>query len=230
LKQATKYNTTQQLLEKYGNAPKKEDRGGKQQVSPPRKVNGGRIQLPIPPTANIQRAQHPSPNPNSPPLGPPQPLSINQSPPLRSPPLDPRPGEEFAPNAFDGPQFAPSSEVAAEPHWYDRILDALLGEDESQAKNRLALICKQCRIVNGLAPPGIKTPEQLGKWRCSGCSAWNGEEYEAVKLIEETSRSEPVLTPELTSEDDKTTALDVPSKKSLKARKRSSSAEHEEED
>ena len=61
-------------------------------------------------------------------------------------------------------------------HWYDRILDALLGEDETQPKNRLALICNECRLVNGQAPPGIRTLEDIGRWRCGGCGAWNGKE------------------------------------------------------
>jgi hypothetical protein len=61
-------------------------------------------------------------------------------------------------------------------HWYDRILDALLGEDETQPKNRLALICSECRLVNGQAPPGAKNLEDVGRWRCSGCHAWNGKE------------------------------------------------------
>lgn len=61
-------------------------------------------------------------------------------------------------------------------HWYDRILDALLGEDETQPKNRLVLICSECRLVNGQAPPGVRTIEDIGKWRCGGCRAWNGKE------------------------------------------------------
>jgi endoplasmic reticulum junction formation protein lunapark len=55
-------------------------------------------------------------------------------------------------------------------------MDALLGEDETQAKNRLALICSNCRLVNGQAPPGTKSLEDLGRWRCQSCQAWNGKE------------------------------------------------------
>lgn len=85
----------------------------------------------------------------------------------------------FAPNAFSStpPQYVEQS------HWYDRLLDVLLGEDETQPKNRLALICSTCRIVNGQAPPGIKTLEELGRWRCGNCGAWNGEESEAKKVL-----------------------------------------------
>jgi len=30
--------------------------------------------------------------------------------------------------------------------------------------------------VNGQAPPGARTLEDVGRWRCGGCSAWNGKE------------------------------------------------------
>jgi hypothetical protein len=55
-------------------------------------------------------------------------------------------------------------------------MDALLGEDETQPKNRLALICHECRLVNGQAPPGTRSLDDVGRWRCSGCGAWNGKE------------------------------------------------------
>lgn len=45
------------------------------------------------------------------------------------------------------------------------------------------MICTQCRLVNGQAPPGIKTPEELGRWRCGSCGAWNGVESEATKIL-----------------------------------------------
>lgn len=62
-------------------------------------------------------------------------------------------------------------------------MDALVGEDETLPKNRMALICRQCRLVNGQASPGIKRSEDVGKWRCGGCGAMNGEESEAKKII-----------------------------------------------
>ena len=62
-------------------------------------------------------------------------------------------------------------------------MDALLGEDEMSPKNRIALICSRCRLVNGQAPPGAKRLEDVGKWRCGGCGTMNGEESEAKKLV-----------------------------------------------
>jgi len=70
-------------------------------------------------------------------------------------------------------------------HWYDRVLDLLLGEDETAPKNRIILICQNCRLVNGQAPPGTKSLAELGKWKCFGCGELNGEEDEAVKAVQE---------------------------------------------
>lgn len=115
-------------------------------------------------------------------------MDTNPTTPSRASPPQPQPllripapspdSPSFAPNAFDAP-----AQYASSPNWYDRLFDVLLGEDESAPKNRIALLCQQCRLVNGLAPPGVKTLEQLGKWRCQSCGAWNGEENEAKRLV-----------------------------------------------
>jgi len=90
-------------------------------------------------------------------------------------------GAEFAPNAFpSAPQYSQPGEGS---RWYDRLVDALVGEDETLPKYRMALICHQCRLVNGQAPPGVKRVEDVGKWRCGGCGVMNGEESEAKKII-----------------------------------------------
>ncbi|KAF1942759.1 hypothetical protein EJ02DRAFT_402002 [Clathrospora elynae] len=187
LKEATKYNSTQQLLEKYGASPKqKEQPGGSpgikksQGSQKPMQPPGPRTGMAPPPTANIQRPkaqQQPStpqraPSNMSSPQGPSPPQQL---------PLPDVPGAEFAPNAFGAAEItkqfsATPATTFTESHWYDRILDSLLGEDETQAKNRFALICAECRLVNGQAPPGARTLEDVGRWRCGGCSAWNGKE------------------------------------------------------
>ncbi|KAH7401709.1 hypothetical protein BKA66DRAFT_451281 [Pyrenochaeta sp. MPI-SDFR-AT-0127] len=187
LKEATKYNSTQQLLEKYGASPKPKESGtspGRKKPQGPQKPQqppGPRTGIAPPPTANIQRSPTQQQQPSTP-QRPPSNVSSPQgpSPPHQLPPPD-APGAEFAPNAF-GPadltkQYsAASATTFTQTHWYDRILDALLGEDETQPKNRLALICSSCRLVNGQAPPGARTLEDVGRWRCGGCSAWNGKE------------------------------------------------------
>jgi hypothetical protein len=73
----------------------------------------------------------------------------------------------------------------AESHWYDRILDTLLGEDETAAKNRIVLMCSNCRLVNGQAPPGTKSLSELGMWKCMACGASNGELDEGKRLVQE---------------------------------------------
>ncbi|KAJ5885470.1 hypothetical protein N7495_009980 [Penicillium taxi] len=193
LKVATKYNSTQQLLEKYGGespskTPSPKPLEKRKLVMPQQPV--GRTGLSPPPTANIRRAPSqqfyglentPSRSPAyQTPIEPQQqqqPHSLSPhapSPPISQPQTD-EPG--FAPNAF------PTSAPQEQPNWYDRLLDVLLGEDETQPRNRMAMICHSCRLVNGQAPPGINTLQELGRWRCGGCQAWNGVESETTKLL-----------------------------------------------
>ena len=91
----------------------------------------------------------------------------------------------FVPNAFTMPPPIAQQAYNEGPHWYDRILDVLLGDDEAAAKNRLALICQNCRLVNGQAPPGAKSLEDVGRWRCSSCSVMNGVESESTKVMQQ---------------------------------------------
>lgn len=69
----------------------------------------------------------------------------------------------------------------------------MLGEDETAAKNRLALICTNCRLVNGQAPPGVRTLEEVGRWRCSDCGSWNGTDARkaAREMVESARREAP---------------------------------------
>jgi hypothetical protein len=196
LKESTKYNSTQQLLEKYGASPKqKEPPGhgksqGPQKPAPPPASRTGMVP---PPTANVQRPQPQQQQQPSTPQRAPSNVSSpgGQSRPQLLPPAE-VPGADFAPNAFGTDltkQYsATSPAVSVQTHWYDRILDALLGEDETQAKNRFALICSECRLVNGQAPPGAHSLQDVGRWRCGGCSAWNGTEKpredDVVRLVQ----------------------------------------------
>ncbi|CRG88636.1 Protein lunapark [Talaromyces islandicus] len=202
LKVATKYNSTQQLLEKYAGEPKKPKQPRNNSGASKRKDTGpkggppppmiGRTGLPPPPTANIKRPQNeqsyatpttPSPNAGASPQPPNYPHGQSLSPP---PHID-EPG--FAPNAFPThPQYNDG------PRWYDRFMDVLLGEDETLPKNRFALICQNCRLVNGQAPPGVKNLEELGRWRCGNCGAWNGQESEAKKVLESIKSQPPPTT------------------------------------
>ena len=201
LKKATKFDSTQELLQKYGGAPpgktpsKPSQQGPKKdpQLQRQPQQQPQRTGLPPPPTANIP-GRHLPPNPPRPdearrPITP-----VHGNSPLAAPILaqsaaqivPDSPG--FAPNAF--PQVPPPSTAYEHaPHWYDRILDVMLGEDETAAKSRLVLLCSNCRLVNGQAPPGIKTLEDLGRWRCAGCGSWNGTESEGAKVVKEITQS-----------------------------------------
>ena len=91
--------------------------------------------------------------------------------------------------------------MTPETHWYDRIFDVLLGEDETAAKNRFALICEKCRLVNGQAPPGTKSLAEVGMWRCMSCGASNGEVDEGKRIIEEVLGASKGVEEEASGED-----------------------------
>ena len=194
LKDATRYDSTMELIEKYGGVegrpriqePEEEDQEQERPGSrhqPPRQpsrpsTSNGRTNIAPPPTANIQRR-------------PVTPVSPGQG-------ISLEPTAEFAPNA-DGPDtLSPLLQPQRIPthhqrqpslqqhHWYDRIFDVLLGEDETAPKNRIVLICQNCRLVNGQAPPGTKSLSELGMWRCVGCSTRNGQkEDEGQRMVRE---------------------------------------------
>ncbi|KAI4102049.1 MAG: hypothetical protein L6R37_004608 [Teloschistes peruensis] len=203
LKNATKYNTTQQLLEKYGGTPPSKqkasngnaDMNGRKEKDSPASGQKRTTFIP-PPTANIPGRNMPSSLP-----GTPQRTTLrSQDRQAQNGPFSAaavvapwvsssarlEPSADFAPNAFStAPQYA---RPGTSPRWYDRLMDVLLGEDETLPKNRLALICYQCRLVNGQAPPGVQRLEEVGKWRCSGCGFLNGEENEETKLLKKINQ------------------------------------------
>lgn len=204
LKDATRYDSTLELLEKYGGGEarpkgkKKNAEDGAENETPKkspakkqRQDTGGprRTNIPPPATANIQRQG--ISNPATPQHAGPGPYNTPQQ---RVPSLGNTitPGAEFSPNAFDAtrPLRVPGGQYEMTPpgsqnHWYDRIMDLLLGEDETASKNRIVLICKNCRLVNGQAPPGTNSLSELGLWKCMGCGASNGEVDEGKRIIRE---------------------------------------------
>ncbi|KAJ4386059.1 hypothetical protein N0V93_008951 [Gnomoniopsis smithogilvyi] len=204
LKDATRYDSTMELLEKYGGGEvrakgKKKSKDetadenetkspGRQQQKRP--DTGTRTNMPIPATANIQRHNMGPSHAGTPQQSGTGPYSTPQQH-RGSPPNQQalEPSAEFSPNAFDTarpPPPAPGQQQYDVPsHWYDRIMDLLLGEDETAAKNRLVLICKRCRLVNGQAPPGTNSLAELGMWKCMGCGVENGEVDEGRRLVKE---------------------------------------------
>lgn len=205
LKDATKYDSTLELLEKYGGGdskPKTKKKAtddahgqadaGKNSPGRPKRQQPGtapnRTNIPPPATANIQRSGAGMPSPNQ--GTPPQSHTFPQQ--HRLPPPDPT--AEFSPNAFDGSrtsqgpsptpgQYEPTAGLQS--HWYDRVMDLLLGEDETASKNRFVLICRRCRLVNGQAPPGTKSLAEMGTWKCMACGEQNGEVDEGERIVKD---------------------------------------------
>ncbi|KAI2627144.1 hypothetical protein GGS21DRAFT_528753 [Xylaria nigripes] len=201
LKDATKYDSTLELLKKYGGSNEKRGKDKPKELSEAAPIQANdrsrkkhrqsidsshlapRMHLHPPPTANIQRpstalgihahrqAQSPGPQPPQTPQTPPS--------------LPPQPIEEFAPNAGPLPTYNQYEMNPGPPRWYDRILDLMLGDDETAPKNRIVLICGECRLVNGQAPPGVKNLSELGTWKCMGCGYTNREINEGQKIMQQ---------------------------------------------
>ncbi|KAI1750513.1 hypothetical protein F4782DRAFT_246912 [Xylaria castorea] len=218
LKDDTKYDSTLELLEKYGGSGEKRNKAKKpkdaNEGTPVQENDGsrkkhrqsidsshltGRTHLPPPPTANIQRPSTASgvlPNRQDQ-------FSSSRLEPIPSSPQS-QPIEEFAPNAGPLPPTYNQYETnPGPPHWYDRILDLMLGEDETAPKNRIVLICGKCRLVNGQAPPGVKNVAEVGTWKCMGCGATNGEMDEGKKIIQEVLGTKTTTRDESRSTDDR---------------------------
>ena len=187
-KTATKFDSTQQLLERYGG----DTSSNKTPQHDLQKVNKGRnkkdkkdddypqgrrrTNFAPPPTANV---------PNTHTLGQRSPqdqldrtkLDLQTpSPTAAGSPTHPDSGllPDNMPLATAViPQYS-ATDVGGSK-WYDHVLDLILGEDETRPINRVALICTKCRLVNGQAPPGVKRLEDVGPWRCLACHTWNGE-------------------------------------------------------
>lgn len=214
LKAATRYNTTQELLKKYGGTPPSKERSDEK--SSPKNLSTqksspasgqGRTGFVPPPTANIPGRNVPVSLPGTPQQVTPG-LRNQNGPssaaaavaPWQASPPRMSPSAEFAPNAFSSaPQYAQQSHG---PRWYDRLMDLVLGEDETLPRNRLALICHHCRLVNGQAPPGVQRLEDMGSWRCMGCGTMNGEEKEETKLLKQMQEhtESPKMGPRIVAE------------------------------
>ncbi|KXJ90471.1 hypothetical protein Micbo1qcDRAFT_164047 [Microdochium bolleyi] len=211
LKAATKYDSTLELLEKYGGEkrpkPGRQGTGEQGDKTADPKAKGPRHSLPAPgartgmappPTANIQR---PSSSGAPAPAGPQQPRPLQGAPGGQHQQSRETTTEEFAPNAGQVPGAHLSSNQydlhPGPPSWYDRMMDLMLGEDETAPKNRIVLICARCRLVNGQAPPGTRSLPELGQWKCMGCGAMNGEMDEGKKIMREVLGGDKRLAQEL---------------------------------
>jgi endoplasmic reticulum junction formation protein lunapark len=163
LKEKNDYYTTQQLLQRYD--AKSPAKTASSTTLPPMDQSSSHLRQRIP--------QHPPPPSQSlPPVNPQQhtPILTPRPPPLNHLPTDDLNTPDFHPSAFTPPL---SMSPAPGPRTFlDRLLDLLVGEDETAPEHRYALICVRCRMHNGLAPPG-EMPGEVG-YLCARCGQWNG--------------------------------------------------------
>lgn len=104
--------------------------------------------------------------------------TLNPSTPNAARPLVSSPSTTFPvlPTNFV-PSPPPGSPLPPQPRpsqWYDRVLDLIVGDDETSPSNRFALICKKCHSHNGLLPPG-DNPSDV-KYTCPRCGYFNEPE------------------------------------------------------
>ncbi|KAK7972570.1 hypothetical protein PG988_006704 [Apiospora saccharicola] len=177
LKDATKYDSTLELLQKYGGEkPKRAAQNhGEDEKDKNTKENDVRTSADCQhPEATIGSGRthlDQTPEPDSPAS-----LARSTSPPNSHP----------TPTTCLTPPYPQYDHNPNDTHrWYDRILDLMLGEDETAPKNRIILICQNCRLVNGQAPPGTKALPDVGLWKCMSCGSMNGEMDEGKKIMRE---------------------------------------------
>ncbi|KAF4604441.1 hypothetical protein EYR40_001621 [Pleurotus pulmonarius] len=156
IKKKTNYYSTRDLLSKYDESTP---------INTPQPPQGLRQRIH---PALTQAPQTPNgPRPSLPASGPQGPLG---------PPSMPNP-------ALTG--FSPSPFLAtpARKQWYDKLADALLGEDDqAPPSSRYALICEKCFKHNGLLPEAMW---QDAQFRCIKCDHLNA----SVRSKREARRS-----------------------------------------
>ncbi|UKZ47856.1 hypothetical protein TrVGV298_002089 [Trichoderma virens] len=183
LKDATKYDSTMELIEKYGGP---DGRPRSRQQEAPEDSSDAKKPQPQQGTWTMPERIHISPPPtaNIPPTGILSRLACPQQPARYAPRAERRLSAQSQMYSIPPPP------TPSEPHWYDRIFDVLLGEDETAPKNRIVLICRTCRLVNGQAPPGTKSLGELGMWKCMACGTPNGEMDEGKRIVREVLKSQ----------------------------------------
>ncbi|TGZ85540.1 hypothetical protein EX30DRAFT_26649 [Ascodesmis nigricans] len=190
LKAATKYSTTQSLIEKYGGtAGIDTQEAEKLKKQTPKKLQAPQHSRPGRSSQMSPQMQHQLQQQQIQQRIVQQQLMAQQggfSPPGVPIPPGQRPPQP-QPLHMQGHMHSPSihhlqPEEASTPRWYDRIMDMILGEDETSAKNRYALICQRCRMVNGLAPPGTLNPDDVDQWGCARCGTMNGRRKEGLSV------------------------------------------------
>lgn len=153
LKKISNYNTTNKLLNKFGDVKQDPVAGTQNGPAEARKSAG----VGQPNTRNVPNA-----NANPPPGT--SPLNVQQQGPNK--PQSQR-------------NMIPSSGIEAPAKGVkkiqDRLLDLIIGSDNSESiEYRFALICKRCLLHNGLAYPGCSDPMKI-VYICPRCGFLNGQ-------------------------------------------------------
>ncbi|KAI0290155.1 hypothetical protein BC826DRAFT_970600 [Russula brevipes] len=167
-KKKTNYYETRELLERYEDGSSTPSSG-----APPRPIDGSSSRLQLQLLGTPQRAGPAAP-PNTP---------AN----LRTP---------ISPGLQN--QLAPTPQQPLSPPrklWYDKLADALLGDDEppvSAAASRYALICQKCFTHNGLVKEDMWEDAQ---YVCPKCGHFNPSARSQRKGPQSLPRSPNVQTP-----------------------------------
>ncbi|KAI8811872.1 hypothetical protein BJ742DRAFT_105170 [Cladochytrium replicatum] len=169
LKKKTAYYVTKGLIERY-ETPSRPGLGDKSGTA----RSNSRIGLPG--TELRQRPQANTPT-----------LAINDTPiqstrngaPFTPGPNTPVPGRVMPPSSlsiqtadqgFAQSHLTSTTTTAATRNWYDRVMDAIIGDIADGDANKFALICAQCFTHNGLLPP---EEYATAKYRCKHCGFLN---------------------------------------------------------
>ncbi|KAI9301083.1 hypothetical protein BJ944DRAFT_252602 [Cunninghamella echinulata] len=166
LKKKTSYYTTQSLLERYDQEALAKKKQLQQQQQQAQFNQRKPVSMPAPGTRLIPPPNTQQPPPSHPQLG-------NRGMPLQ-PPLpqqQPSPSSVLPPNGMMNIQHQMVSQTPmtrASPQWYDKIIDALIGEDGPETK--YALICHHCYAHNGLILP---TEVDTIQYTCPVCKKFN---------------------------------------------------------
>lgn len=158
LKKITNFNTTANLLNKYGekneipakNLPKARTTPAKQVPKGPKGPKGSNV---INGTTEVNGANIPTV----------QGRQFQQIPP---------------PNTLKLLTTNPQAPIQKNRPIQDRLLDLLIGSDNNESiENRYALICVNCFTHNGLAPPNCTNPANT-KFACLKCGFLNGNTWQ----------------------------------------------------
>lgn len=129
-------------------------------------------------------------------------LRLRNGQPLTHRPSASTPNARIAPSTRPVPVQTPSGHFRPPPpeakpyerHWYDRLVDVIVGENEASPNSKYALICEKCSNHNGLALPSEIDEIQ---YTCPRCGFFNKSRRDKRRSL--GSGDSPQHSPELDS-------------------------------